>query len=184
MKKIVIIMGSTRKQSFNAVVANAVAEALKGKAEVEFLDFQDVPFVNQDIEFPAPAPVARIREVVAAADGIWVVTPEYNYSYPGYVKNVLDWLSRPLIAGDPERISTLTGKKSTASSIAGGDAGAAVLEKLNELLAFIGTDVLKTDQAGLMIPGESWVTNELTLSDEDLAKVNTQVERFLEFIEN
>ncbi|MDO4910387.1 MAG: NADPH-dependent FMN reductase [Corynebacterium sp.] len=184
MKKILIVLGSQREKSFNGVLANAIASSLEGKAEVSFLDFADVPFVNQDIEVPAPAPVARIRNEVTAADGVWVVSPEYNHSYPGLVKNVIDWLSRPLDLTDPNRVSVLTGKKTTASSIAGADAGATVLEKLNELLSFIGADHLAEDQAGLMIPGASWATNELELDAEQQAAVEKQVARFLEFLEN
>ena len=47
-----------------------------------------------------PGPVARVRREVVGSDGVWFFTPEYNYSYPGLLKNLLDWLSRPLVKGD------------------------------------------------------------------------------------
>ena len=83
MKRIVIVVGSLRERSFNRQLADVAAELLAGRAEIEVLDFRDLPFMNQDIEFPTPAAVERVRAVVAAADGIWIFTPEYNYSYPG-----------------------------------------------------------------------------------------------------
>ena len=54
MKQILFIIGSLRKQSFNRQVANYVNDLLKDKAQVKWLDFDDLPFVNEDIEFPAP----------------------------------------------------------------------------------------------------------------------------------
>ena len=81
------------------------------QAEVTYLDYSDVPLINQDIEFPEPEAVSRLRATVKEADGIWVFTPEYNFSYPGHVKNLFDWLSRPLVAGDYETPTVINGKK-------------------------------------------------------------------------
>ena len=99
-KHIVMIVGSLRKQSFNLQLAQKAAEMMAGKAQVTFLEYADLPFMNQDIEFPTPDPVTRTRNIVLSADGIWIMTPEYNSSYPGVLKNLLDWLSRPLSNGD------------------------------------------------------------------------------------
>ena len=91
--KLLFIVGSLRKDSFNLQLAQAAAKYLEGKAEVEFLDYKNVQFFNQDIEFPAPPEVAAIREAVNAADGLWIFSPEYNHYFPGVLKNLLDWLS-------------------------------------------------------------------------------------------
>ena len=104
MKKILFIIGSLRKESFNKKLAKEVEEMLDGRATVEYLDYSDVPLMNQDIEFPAPEAVKRVREKVAKADALWIFTPEYNYSYPGHLKNLIDWLSRPLVAGDRQTL--------------------------------------------------------------------------------
>ena len=90
MKKVLMIVGSMRKKSFNRQLAAIAAELLRGKAEVSFLEYADIPYMNQDIEFPVPEEIARVREEVSRADGIWIITPEYNYSYPGVLKNLLD----------------------------------------------------------------------------------------------
>ena len=107
MKKILFILGSLREKSFNKQVARYVETLLEGKAEVKWLNYTDVPFVNQDIEFPTPQPVARVRKDVLDSDALWVFTPEYNYSYPGIVKNLFDWLSRPMSADPANRTTAI-----------------------------------------------------------------------------
>ena len=78
MKKIVFIIGSGRKNSFNKTLSQVAAKALEGKAEIEVVDVLDVPLLNQDEEFPAPEGVQKVRDAVMAADGVWLFTPEYN----------------------------------------------------------------------------------------------------------
>ena len=111
MKKILFIIGSLRKESFNRQLALEAEKIIGSQAEVTYLDYSDVPLINQDIEFPEPEAVSRLRATVKEADGIWVFTPEYNFSYPGHVKNLFDWLSRPLVAGDYETPTIINGKK-------------------------------------------------------------------------
>ena len=100
MKKILMIVGSLRNNSLNMQLAKIAEEMLAGKAEVSFLDYADIPFMNQDIEYPAPESVSRVRQIVMEADGIWFFTPEYNSYIPGVLKNLLDWLSRTLQPND------------------------------------------------------------------------------------
>ncbi|WMC92070.1 NADPH-dependent FMN reductase [Kineothrix sp. MB12-C1] len=94
--KIVAIVGSLRKNSYNLQLAKLTKEIIGERAELEILDYTDVPYMNEDIEYPAPKSVARVREVIKAADAVWFFTPEYNHSYPGVLKNLIDWLSRPI----------------------------------------------------------------------------------------
>lgn len=95
MKKVLLIVGSMREKAFNRQAALMAQKMLEKKADVSILSYEDLPQMNQDIEFPAPEAVARVRKEVAEADGLWFFTPEYNHSYPGVLKNLLDWLSRP-----------------------------------------------------------------------------------------
>ena len=62
MKKILFIIGSLRRESFNKQLAKEAEQLLLGRATVEYLDYSDVPLMNQDIEFPAPEAVTRVRE--------------------------------------------------------------------------------------------------------------------------
>lgn len=181
-KKILMIVGSARKESFNRQVAAVAAEQLKSGAEVSFLDYSDVPFINQDDEFPAPQAVARVREAVMAADGLWIQTPEYNSSYPGVLKNLLDWLSRPLKQGDFGSGTAIGGKKAAICGIAGKSAAAGARAKLRELLTFIKADVLD-QETGIVLNPEAFTKGELILSDESRAAIAAEAQAFLKFIE-
>ncbi len=182
MKKILIVLGSNREGSFNLQIARVVADYLNDKAKVAFLDYKDVPFINQDAEYPAPASVARVRAEVEQADGLWIISPEYNGSYPGLVKNLLDWLSRPVKPYDFETPTLINGKKVTVSGI-GGNAGTAPMRaKMAEVLAFIRADRMKEPEAGLVIDGEAWGTGKLTLSDEQRGALKAQADAFLKYL--
>jgi chromate reductase len=181
-KKILFVVGSTRKGSFNGLVAEEAAKFLAGKAEVTYLEYMDLPFMNQDLEFPAPDVVTRVRETVKAADGIWVFSPEYNYSYPGIVKNLFDWLSRPMVKGD-YATAAATGKKITVSNIAGKSTGAGSRAKLVELFGKIRMIVMDQPLTGLAIPPAAFGGAPLTFTDEQKAQLKTQAEAFLKFIE-
>ncbi|MFR7737531.1 MAG: NADPH-dependent FMN reductase, partial [Eggerthella lenta] len=99
--KLLAIAGSLRENSYNRQLAEAAGALMREKhPEVGYgiLRWEDVPFMNQDIEHPAPEAVMRVREAVREADGLWLFSPEYNHAIPGPLKNLLDWLSRPVSA--------------------------------------------------------------------------------------
>lgn len=93
--RILGISGSLRQQSYNtAVLRAAVGLAPEGVA-IETFELDGIPPFNQDEESNPPAKVLELKRSVRAADGILFVTPEYNYSVPGVLKNAIDWASRP-----------------------------------------------------------------------------------------
>ena len=91
------IAGSLREGSYNHALLREAAERLPAGAElVEFERLGEIPPYDADLEeLGVPEPVAALREAVREADGVLVVTPEYNHSIPGVLKNALDWASRP-----------------------------------------------------------------------------------------
>ena len=182
MKKILFVVGSMRKESFNRQRANIIAEELKGKAEVSFLSYGDIPFMNQDIEFPTPEEILRVCSEVEGADGLWIFTPEYNSSYPGVLKNLLDWLSRPHKPNDYANGSSVTSKKVAISGVAGKSAAAGSRGKLKDLLEIMGMKVME-NQVGVTINPEAWANNELTLSDDKKEELKKQAEEFLKFLD-
>lgn len=182
MKKLLFIVGSQRRNSFNLRVAREVAQMLEGRADVAFLDYADVPLMNQDVEFPAPDAVARVRKAVEQADGLWFFTPEYNFSYPGALKNLLDWLSRPLDASDPSRRTSVTDKKATLSAAAGRSAGAGTRAKLSELLTVMKLDLMKEPQTGIALPGSAFGTDEFELDAAQRAELAAQADAFLAYL--
>lgn len=181
-KQILAIVGSFRKSSFNRQLAEEVKELLDGQAEVRFLEYQTIPYLNQDEEFPAPAEIERVRSEAAAADGIWIFTPEYNYNIPGALKNLLDWLSRPLVAGDPARKTAVTGKPVTISGAGGKNATQSVRKHLDALLPFMGMNLMKEPETGIAVSPEGFASNQLVLSGEEQAQLKAQTEAFLHFL--
>jgi len=93
--KILGIAGSLRKASFNRMALNAAQGLVPVGATLEILDLPDLPGFNQDNEKSPPAAVTDMKAKIRAADAILLVTPEYNYSIPGVLKNAIDWASRP-----------------------------------------------------------------------------------------
>lgn len=92
--KIVALVGSIRRSSYNRKLATFVQQHYAGKLDVTILDLGALPYYDQDIELEAPAVVQDFKQAVLAADGVLFVTPEYNHSIPGVLGNAIDWLSR------------------------------------------------------------------------------------------
>ena len=149
---------------------------------VEFLNYRDVPLLEQDREFPAPQSIKDVREQVGKADAVWVVSPEYNGSYPAVLKNLLDWLSRPLVAFDRETPTVIAGKPVTVSSIAGSTEGKFVRQNLSTLFSYIRMNPMEGTGIGLIAPAGAWETGILNLTDEHKEALKKQVKEFLEFI--
>ena len=96
--KIVGISGSLRKGSYNTMLLHAAAGLLSEDMEMAIASIADLPHYNADLDLPEaaerPATVAAFRQQLAAAEGILICSPEYNYSIPGTLKNAIDWASR------------------------------------------------------------------------------------------
>jgi chromate reductase, NAD(P)H dehydrogenase (quinone) len=90
------ISGSLRRKSYNSSALRAALELVPAGMAIETFDIADIPLYNEDVkEQGFPAPVERLRAKIAAANALLIVTPEYNYSIPGVLKNAIDWASRP-----------------------------------------------------------------------------------------
>ncbi len=182
MIRILFIVGSMRKSSFNRQLARMAEKMLLGQAEVKYLEFGDVPNMNQDIEFPAPVAVTRVREEVNKADGIWIFSPEYNYSYPGVLKNLLDWLSRPLQPNDYATGTPMTNKPVTISNAAGKSGGSGCRSRLIGLLEVMRTKIMKEPSTGVILSAEAFSTGEIVLSNNDKMKLSLQANAFIKML--
>jgi len=104
MPRVAALCGSRRAGSYNQkLLDNAVRRAPEGLV-IEQVDIRDFPFFDQDDEGAPPECVGRAKAAIQATDCILLVSPEYDYGVPGYLKNAVEWLSRPF--GDP----TLVGR--------------------------------------------------------------------------
>jgi chromate reductase len=93
--RIAVVVGSLRRDSFNRLLANAIAKLAPAELSFQPLRIDDLPLYNQDDDAKPADPVKRLKSEIAAANGLLFVTPEYNRSLPGVLKNALDHASRP-----------------------------------------------------------------------------------------
>lgn len=93
--RILGVAGSLRKASYNRAALRAAKELAPPGSEIEIFELEGIPPFNQDEEWNPHPRVAKFKERIRAADAILIVTPEYNYSVPGVLKNAIDWASRP-----------------------------------------------------------------------------------------
>ena len=179
--KVLFIVGSLRKGSLNRQLSNVAKELIQDKVQVDYLDYSDVPFINIDNEFPVPEAVQKLRDTVKSYDGVWLFSPEYNWSYPGHVKNLFDWLSRPVEPGSMETVAK--GLKITISNVAGGFGGGNCREKFFQLSKRLQMKLMEEPVVGVKNTGAQLAKAELELKDEDRATLEAQAKAFLEFIE-
>ena len=150
---IAVVVGSLRKESVNRQLAQALIELAPAELSLKLLDV-DLPLFNQDKENDPPESVQQFKAAIQAADGVVIVTPEYNRSIPGVLKNALDQGSRPYGK------SVWTGKPAGVLGASIGAYGSAMAQQhLRNVLAFldmptmaqpegffqIGDDFLDTD---------------------------------------
>jgi chromate reductase len=100
MSKTITVLGfagSLRKSSYNKALLRAAVDLMPKNAKLETFDIEGIPPFNQDLENRMPEKVKEFKAKIKAADAILIVTPEYNYSMPGVLKNAIDWASRPYV---------------------------------------------------------------------------------------
>jgi chromate reductase len=161
--RIAIIVGSTRRDSINRKLAQALAKLGEGQLDFTFVEIGDLPLYNQDLENDPPAPVARMKAQLEAADGVLIVTPEHNRSIPAALKNAIDWGTRPWGK------SSWPGKVAAVIGTSPGAIGTAVAQShlRNVLGSILGL---------LVMGGEHYVTfkPELVAADGSVADANTR----------
>jgi chromate reductase len=93
--RILGIVGSLRKQSYNLGALRAAQQLCPGDAKIEICTLEGIPGFSQDEEQRPPQKVVELKSRIRGADAILIATPEYNYGLPGVLKNAIDWASRP-----------------------------------------------------------------------------------------
>ncbi len=179
MKNILFIVGSFRKNSFNHQLARSIENTLSGNANINYLEYDELPFYNQDIETPVPESVSYVRRAVQKADGVWIFSPEYNSSFPGGLKNLLDWLSCPADPGNRKSDSVLKDKAVTLSSAAGKSAGIGVRKGLAQLAQAMSMKLICGEGTGYVLGAQAFQSGVVQLSDEDMEMLRVHGEEFL-----
>lgn len=134
---IAVIVGSIRRDSLNQKLADALAKLAPPEFSFRKVRIDDLPLYNQDEDGQPAAAVTRLRQEIAAADGLLFLTPEYNRSIPGVLKNAIDHASRPW--GQ----SVWGGKPAGVAGISVGAIGTALAQQhLRNILAYLDVPVL------------------------------------------
>ena len=181
MKKILFIIGSLRNNGFNYQLSKEVYEILKDKYKISYLEYSNIPYMNQDIENPELEIIKNIRTQIMENDLLLIFTPEYNYSYPGVLKNLLDWLSRPLKYNDYNSGTAVLNKKVAVTGIGGKNKTNDARIKLLDLLKTMKMNVLE-DSIGFQVNNEAWIDNKVSLSNEQLNELNIFIKELETFI--
>lgn len=135
--KVLGISGSLRQASYNTMALRVAQKLAPAGMAIEIADISAIPMFNDDVRAAGePAAVSELKAKVRAADGILLVSPEYNFSVPGVLKNMLDWMSRP-----PE--PPFTGKPVAIMGASGGPLGTARGQyHLRQVLLYMDTFVV------------------------------------------
>jgi chromate reductase len=178
------ITGSLRRDSYNHALLREAAERLPAGTElVEFEHLREIPPYDADLEAATPAAVAELRQAMREADAVLVVTPEYNHSIPGVLKNALDWASRP--AGK----SALTGKPAAVVGASTGMFGAVWAQaETRKVLSALGGRVVE-EELPVARAGDLFRDGHLDLSpdqshqlEEILATLVSEAEQLRELV--
>ena len=157
--KILGIAGSVRKASFNKSALRAAQKLVPEGTSIEIFDIDGLPGFNQDEEKNPPAKVTELKAKIRAADAILFVTPEYNYSIPGVLKNAIDWASRPY--GD----SAWNGKPVAVMGASVGVIGTARAQyHLRQIFVFL--DMHAVNQPEVMINASKSFDEQGNLTDQ------------------
>ena len=140
--QIAVIVGSLRKESFNRKLANAMVKLAPSGFTFKQLEIGDLPLYNQDDDASQAASVKRLKSEITAAHGLLFVTPEYNRSVPGVLKNAIDHASRPY--GQ----SAWAGKPAGVMGVSVGAIGTAMAQQhLRNILAYLDVPTLGQPEA-------------------------------------
>jgi chromate reductase len=165
VRNVAVVVGSLRKDSVSRTLAKAVAALAPAHLKFDIVEIGDLPHFDQDLESDPPAQWVAFRDGVRAADAVLFVTPEYNRSVPGVLKNALDVGSRPY------GHSVWNGKPAAVISVSPGAIGGfGANHHLRQSLVFLNAPVLSQ---------EAYVGNAFSLFSETGELVNESTEEFL-----
>jgi len=145
--KVVAFAGSLRRESLNRLLLRSAISLAPEGMVIEELDISDIPLFNADVEAEPAQSVTDFKESVAAAGGLLIVTPEYNWGIPAVTKNLIDWASR---RNTPPG-NVLLNKPVSIMAIAGGTRGTGALARshVREVLVFPRAIPMPSGDVGL-----------------------------------
>lgn len=174
--QIAVLIGSLRKDSFNRKLANALSKMMPSDFVLNQIRIDDLPLYNQDNDANQAPSVLRIKKEVKEADGVLFVTPEYNRSFPGVLKNALDNASRPY--GQ----NAFAGKRGGVIGISPGAAGTALAQQhLRNVLAYLDVPLLCQPEAYLQAK-EGFFDNEGNIGENSKKFIQSWVDAYVKWV--
>ena len=173
--RILGLSGSLRKASFNSALLRAAAQSMPPGAELDIGTIAGIPLYDGDLEAAEglPGPVAELKEQIVRADGLLLVSPEYNNSLPGVFKNAIDWTTRP--ASDIDRV--FKGKKVALMGASAGAFGTILSQNAwLPVLRTLGMDLWSSGR--LLVPKAAMAFDESGALVDD--KIRARLRRFLD----
>lgn len=168
--------GSLRKRSYNRALLHAAVELMPKDAKLEIFDIEGIPLFNQDLEEEMPAKVKKFKEKIRSADALLIVTPEYNYSFPGVLKNAIDWASRP--PGD----NSFEGKPVAIMSASTGTLGGARAQyQLRQVLVTLNMHPINRPEVMVPLAGEKFDGEGRLIDERTREKVRELLENLVEW---
>jgi chromate reductase len=173
MPTIVAISGSLRGKSYNTMLLRAVVAAAPADTTITVGSIAEIPLYNADVDAAGPvAAVRELKEQIAASDGVLLVSPEYNHSVPGVLKNAIDWVSRPVTD-----IPRVFGDRPVGVIGATSGAGGTTLAQVAWLPVFRGLGMVPISSAKLLVANAATVFDEHGALQD--AAVRTQIDQYL-----
>jgi chromate reductase, NAD(P)H dehydrogenase (quinone) len=175
---VVVLVGSLRKESFSLKIAKALAKLAPASLKLEIVTLHDISLFNQDLEATPPADWVAFREKLQKSNGVLFVTPEYNRSIPGVLKNAIDVGSRPY-----GKSSFLTKPVGIISNSPGPLGGVSATKHLQGILPGISGSIMGQPEIYLNGVGDAF-DEKGELTKESLQKVLQQyIDAFAAFVE-
>ncbi len=161
--------GSLRKDSLNRALLRAALEFVPPDAKLEIFELDGIPPFNQDLEVSVPVKVQEFKSKIKAADALLIVTPEYNYSMSGVLKNAIDWASRP--PGNNSFDNKPAAIMSASTGILG---GARAQYHLRQTLVFLNVHPLNKPEIFVTLAAQKF-DNSGKLQDQKTQELITQL---------
>ncbi|WP_280154962.1 NAD(P)H-dependent oxidoreductase [Piscinibacter sp. XHJ-5] len=178
VRKVAVLVGSLRKESFSLKTAKAVIGLAPPELAMEIVDFADVPLFNQDWEAAMPPAAAAFKARIAAAEAVLFVTPEYNRSVPGALKNAIDVASRPY--GQ----SAWSGKPGGVISVSpGAISGFGANHHLRQSMVFLDVPMLQQPEAYIGNAHKLFDANGAIASDDTRQFLQNFVQAYARWVE-
>jgi len=177
--KVALFIGSLRKGSLNRKLAKALQKLGPQDWQYDEIEFADLPLYNQDIADPFPESAKELKRRIEAADAVIFVTPEYNRSVPGGLKNAIDWASRPL--GE----NSFAGKPTLVSGASPGNISTAVAQQhLRVMLGYLDAPALGQPEVFISFQPEDLITDDGDVTVDDTREFLREVmSEFAVFVE-